>query len=1167
MASYETQNKENPFDTTRLGVFVNTVKGLPRAALDVGKEIFQGTARNVASVGKTVQNVFSIGREEITPSQDPRAQRLYGALFGRETPRVEDIPGRIATAELQIKESPFAKRFGLDKFAFPLAFGGVIGAASLDFIPFGGEAKFVKTLARETNPIKVATLLKKARVAPDIADRFAPLVAQISDEVEMDEVLRTLKGLVGLDEATKRVVGGSVDEVFEEAGEANIKNRIEKAENSLREIYRKSGKSETLPEFSKADEALANITTKMELSTPGERIFVPAEIGGGSEVRGVSSTFPSWVPEDLRRSDLFEKVFGFLDNVDNLRYPPGAGTKQRALVDAVLKQLDEEVGVDTSALRSDIMESYERLAKERLAGKGTRSPAGSKGGVRERISLGEREVESLINEAPGPVRNNLIDFLNGEYIGAKRFRETQSWLASKELKLSGEGIISQAREETENGIRAFREFEEQLEQTEKAIRAQELPQQGTRDIPSIGEVLESRDPNQFVEGVPFDESLTRGIESVKPPTVRGGITPPELRFRNWKDKAAFKLSRETMQRNIDAVAGEDAPAVHEFLDRPIRENETSRVEYMNSLRQEIREKIVKGLGIRAGSKEDELVQKLGEGSLLPEELTKESGRDWPKIEEASRFFRKKYDELLEMVNAERERFEYKPIPKRDDYFRHFQEISNAIEQFGLILREQDLPTEIAGLTGIFNPGKPFSTAELRRKGFKTTYSALKGMDNYIDSISRQIFHIDSVQRGRALEKYIRQSAKVGGEINDELRLPNFVANLHDYTNLISGKKSALDRAFESLLGRPVYGLMNWLRSRVASNMIGGNISSALTNFIPFTQSLATTKKTSAIHGLGETLMSPFRGYNLIDGLKSGFLTRRFPEKGIDIRGAKRVNQMANWLFENVDKFTAKSIVSGKYFDNLTRGMEPTEAMRRADDYAAKVLADRSLGGLPNLMSARSLGFLTQFQTEVNNAYSFLTKDIPNLSEGSKLKLANMVGQLLLFSYLFNSGYEKVTGRRPSLDPIYATLTLLGISEEGEDRTLPGRALEALKDVGENLPFVGGITGGRLPISSIFPKIDSTPTAKELFEGPIYGLLPPVAGNQLRKTIQGISAYSKGKDTTPTGRTRFEIDKTTENLLRSIIFGKSSIPSAQEYYDTFKAGNIKKPKEKSGNPFN
>ena len=78
---------------------------------------------------------------------------------------------------------------------------------------------------------------------------------------------------------------------------------------------------------------------------------------------------------------------------------------------------------------------------------------------------------------------------------------------------------------------------------------------------------------------------------------------------------------------------------------------------------------------------------------------------------------------------------------------------------------------------------------MQRKGGKFTESAIGGMDNYLDSISKQIFHLDSVQRGRALENNIRGIA----ENNPDIKLNNLVSNINEYTNLLSGKKGIMDR--------------------------------------------------------------------------------------------------------------------------------------------------------------------------------------------------------------------------------------------------------------------------------------------------------------------------------------------------------------------------------------
>ena len=674
------------------------------------------------------------------------------------------------------------------------------------------------------------------------------------------------------------------------------------------------------------------------------------------------------------------------------------------------------------------------------------------------------------------------------------------------------------------------------------LRQSEVPTRAIEEGTTLEDTTKALD---FGKDVSYEGNINPTPGYVKPPSVRGGITPPELDLKAFEDKPTFSLGRETLERNIERVAGKDAGKLQEFIVEPVRTNETARVKFVNELKDEVKN-LIKEIGIKAGSKEDALIQRFGEKRISLEELKKATPK-YKEVQKASEFFRGKYDELLDKVNSVRQKFGYEPIPKRADYFRHFEEINNAISQFGLIFRKQDLPTEIAGITDIFKPGKPFSTAELKRKGGKFTESAIKGFDNYISTISKQIYHIDSVQRARALEKYIRQAGEAG-----QANLPNLVANISEYGNLLAGKKAKIDRAFESIVGRKVYEFAQILKRQTGINLVGGNIASAITNFIPFTQSLSTTSKPSAIRGLFEGLVSPFiEDFTKIDDVESSFLVRRFPEKDIAPSFTKNVLDKGGFLFETIDRFTSKSIVAGKYYENLGKGLEPTKAMNLADSYAGKVLADRSIGQLPNIFGSQSLGFITQFQTEVNNMYSFVIRDIPNLSEGSKIKLASSLVQFTLYSYLFNNAYEYVTGRRPTIDPIYAGLTVAGLTDN-ESQSVGNRVKEAGKDIAGNLPFGNVIfEGGRLPISSIIP------SPSKLFSGD-FSELQKLVPSQIRKTAQGLSAYNEGEVTDKSGKTQFDIDQNAMNFLRSLLFGKYSTPEAQQYFQ-----NRDNPKPKSG----
>ena len=681
----------------------------------------------------------------------------------------------------------------------------------------------------------------------------------------------------------------------------------------------------------------------------------------------------------------------------------------------------------------------------------------------------------------------------------------------------------------------------EFKEVQQAMRAIKKPMQ----IAKIRQIPPRLAKTQISENQKsFSFGLDNIIKQIKPPTVRGGIIPPELNLGKWKDKGTFSLARETLERNIDDIAGADAPKVKEFITEPIKKNELNRVEFVNNIRKEIDSKLGK---IKVNSVDDKLIQQFGEGRIILNEL-KGKTNNWNQVSELSTYFRQKYDDLLGIINKERQKFGYDLIPKRKDYFRHFQEIGNIIDQIGLIGKKGNLPTDISGITDIFRPGKPFTTAQLKRKGGKFTESAIKGMDNYLDSVSKQIFHIDSVQRARALEKYIRITGKEG-----LAELPNFVANLGEYGNLLAGKAAKFDRAFESIFGRKFYQVMNTLRQRTGSNMIGANVSAAITNFIPFTQALSTTSKPAVLKGLFEGIGSPFvKEINKIDGVKSSFLTRRYPLQFIRADAGQFVKNTAGWLFGSIDKFASKSILSAKYYEGLSKGLNKIDAMKNADDYAAKVLADRSWGQLPNIFGSRTLGVLTQFQTEINNMVSFVSKDIFKLSKGNKLKIASSLGQFFIYSYLFNNVYEKVTGRRPTIDPIYATLTLAGQTSKGEGKPLKERAISAVEDIRENLPFVGGFTGGRFPIEAGLPDImgilKGEKTLKQEAVKPAYFLAPPTGGLQIKKTIEGLTDYLRGYNLSPKGKVRFKVPQDKLSALQNILFGRYAGKTAREYFE-------------------
>lgn len=106
-----------------------------------------------------------------------------------------------------------------------------------------------------------------------------------------------------------------------------------------------------------AQQNLENILVELELSEKGSRVFVPQDRQGGtSEVIGMKSTFPEWVPEDLRSKSLFDSVLEKFtsDNVLDDLYVPDPKSKESRLLNVIMDELDARSGANTVSLRDDI---------------------------------------------------------------------------------------------------------------------------------------------------------------------------------------------------------------------------------------------------------------------------------------------------------------------------------------------------------------------------------------------------------------------------------------------------------------------------------------------------------------------------------------------------------------------------------------------------------------------------------------------------------------------------------------------------------------------------------------------------------------------------------------------------------------------------------------------
>lgn len=195
---FDTQaRRDNPFDESGLGIAVNTVKNLPGAAVHVAGDIVHSIFR---SIGKTGLSILQAANTQIFKSDkfdealniDPSKDFMGRLLFGNE--KLRPLANEIADKEIEIKNSPFAQKFGLDKGALPLAFAGSILSTSLDLTSFtGGEKGAVEELVKTTDAKGILKILARLGVSDEIAQKAAPELVAITDKTEMGDALNIIK--------------------------------------------------------------------------------------------------------------------------------------------------------------------------------------------------------------------------------------------------------------------------------------------------------------------------------------------------------------------------------------------------------------------------------------------------------------------------------------------------------------------------------------------------------------------------------------------------------------------------------------------------------------------------------------------------------------------------------------------------------------------------------------------------------------------------------------------------------------------------------------------------------------------------------------------------------------------------------------------------------------
>ncbi len=622
---------------------------------------------------------------------------------------------------------------------------------------------------------------------------------------------------------------------------------------------------------------------------------------------------------------------------------------------------------------------------------------------------------------------------------------------------------------------------------------------------------------------------------------------------NYEDISNINKGFKDVFRNFEQVFKKEFPVIKSKILDPFDASKGQFIDMQKAYLKDLDTNIIKRLGIKKGSEESKWLMRFGEKRATYEEVAKNLGRKKAdNIVEADKWFRETYNDLIDEVNKVRKQIyptnSEKIIPKRQDYYRHFTEMTGDLSGLKNIFETPaGIDPKLAGLSPFTQPKSKWASFMQKRTGAKTTEDAVGGFLDYLPSASYSI-HIDpNIGRFRALADNLRNSTK--GNLN------NFIDFLDKFANDLSGKTSSLDRIVTDFVpgGRKTLRALDWVNRRIKANTILANVSSSIAQIFNVPQGISSAKQYSA-KGLVDTLADVIRPNKAIQ--ESSFIKERY-FRGYDKFDTGILNntkKFAAWMIGALDQVGTKFIWNSHYEKALAQNIP--NPVKYADDITRKMVAGRGIGEVPLVQKSKVFQMVAPFQLEVTNLWYVMSEFVSKKDFGALVILFTA-------NYFMNQAAEEIRGSAVTFDPIRAVADAYKQVSETPDKG-KGALLATGRVAGEvlsNLPL--GQT-----VASAYPEFGfkvgdaKAPTRKQLFgrsdptrfgagilaskgiKDPLYSLLPSYGGSQIKKTVQGVQALKEGGSFDKGGNLQFE----TGNPLKTILFGKYSTADAREYFD-------------------
>ena len=686
------------------------------------------------------------------------------------------------------------------------------------------------------------------------------------------------------------------------------------------------------------------------------------------------------------------------------------------------------------------------------------------------------------------------------------------------------------------------------------------------------------------------------------------------RMDQAKPPKAASLHTNTWERNNLRTWGRElGQKVNQLLFDPVKQNEAQRIRWLNDQAEEM------AFLSQLTERENAAVFQMLDDGRSADSFGGDVRRDL--VQKAADKLRQKYSDYYDAINDVLVAHGYEEIGFIKNYTPHMQEeqmrkAMSIFERLGISEQVAELPTELAGRTDMFRPGKKWDPHFLHRTGEKSAMDAVGGFLSYANYMSEVLHHVDDIQKLRTFSDQIRyeyadeglradydaireskdmtqeqkdaELEKLRDRKDNNSKMGAYVTALDNYTNILAGKQTQLDRAVETAIGRKGLNLIQKPIQTLVKSSIPGNLSSAINQTVQLPWLTAEAGEGNVIQAVYELARGKLKKEGFVR--ESDFLTGKRGAEALQKLKQKtageKILDAASIPFEAVDDAASQVIVRAFYLKNVKAGMDHKAALQQADAQAERLVGSRMKGAKANIFSDKSLKLLTTFQLEVANQYEHLKHDLPQeireieRTRGKGAAAAEASKRILkgsVYAAVLNGIIKSITGNEPVGFDIIGTVwnyIRAGLPEDDEEEQGFDwtAGLEDVRDsVLDDVPYVStiatmlGYGNGRLPL----PQADATNIkngVKKIFSAEddaekdagirqlITGVLKTAAavtpmGNQVRKTIEGgETAIRGGRYSTDGTQLLYEVEKSPQNIARGLLFGRSALPETDAYYE-------------------